>query len=383
MPLDDLLALPRTPAGVQRGDRPDHGRDHRAGRGGARGAGARRALRPTQGRRTGSPATRRRRTSREHSTSGSRSSVPVLGHGVLHRARRRRQRGDHLWARREELCAAINEQRREPRLPAGHRAARRRSSATHDPEKAAAGADVVVLAVPSQTLRANLDDWARCMPDDAVLVSLMKGVELGTLKRMSEVIAEVTGAGPDRIAVVSGPNLAKEIARREPAASVVACADEDVAKLAAGPHATARRSGPTPRSTCVGCELGGAYKNVVAPRGRHGRRARLRRQHHRLGDHPRPGRDRPAGDGARRQPDDADGPGRARRPGRHLLLAAVAQPHVRREARPGHDDRGDLRLHPPGRRGREVLRVAARARRPRRASTRRSPRPSTRSSTAR
>ena len=58
----------------------------------------------------------------------------------------------------------------------------------------------------------------------------MKGVELGTLKRMSEVIAEVTGAGPERIAVVSGPNLAQEIAQREPAASVVACADEEVAK---------------------------------------------------------------------------------------------------------------------------------------------------------
>ena len=64
-----------------------------------------------------------------------------------------------------------------------------------------------------------------------MLVSLMKGVELGTLNRMSEVIHQVTGAGPERIAVVSGPNLAKEIARREPAASVVACADEDVAKL--------------------------------------------------------------------------------------------------------------------------------------------------------
>jgi glycerol-3-phosphate dehydrogenase (NAD(P)+) len=58
----------------------------------------------------------------------------------------------------------------------------------------------------------------------------MKGVELGTLKRMSEVISEVTGAGPERIAVVSGPNLAKEIARREPAAAVVACEDEEVAK---------------------------------------------------------------------------------------------------------------------------------------------------------
>ena len=84
--------------------------------------------------------------------------------------------------------------------------------------------------MPSQTFRANLEEWAPYLPSSAVMVSLMKGVELGTLKRMSEVIAEVTDAGPERIAVVSGPNLSHEIAQREPAASVVACADEDVAK---------------------------------------------------------------------------------------------------------------------------------------------------------
>ncbi len=90
----------------------------------------------------------------------------------------------------------------------------------------------------------------------------MKGVELGTLKRMSEVIAEVTGAGPERIAVISGPNLAKEIARREPAASVVACADEEVAKLLQGRcHSPAFR--PYTSVDVLGCELGGAYKNVV------------------------------------------------------------------------------------------------------------------------
>ena len=95
------------------------------------------------------------------------------------------------------------------------------------------------------------------------MVSLMKGVELGTLKRMSEVIAEVTGAGPERIAVVSGPNLSKEIARREPAASVVACADEDVARmLQARSHSPAFR--PYTSVDVLGCELGGAYKNVVA-----------------------------------------------------------------------------------------------------------------------
>jgi glycerol-3-phosphate dehydrogenase (NAD(P)+) len=167
-----------------------------------------------------------------------------------------------LWARREDLCNTINDKRENSdylpgiELPAS-------ISATHDPEEAAAGAEVVVLAVPSQTLRANLTDWADALPTDAVLTSLMKGVELGSLKRMSEVIAEITGAGPERIAVVSGPNLAKEIANREPAASVVACEDEDVASRLRGlMHSPAFR--PYSSTDVIGCELGGAYKNVIA-----------------------------------------------------------------------------------------------------------------------
>lgn len=166
-----------------------------------------------------------------------------------------------VWARREEVAESINESRENVdylpgvELPAG-------IGATHDVEKALHGADVVVLATPSQTLRANLATWAPYVEDDAVLVSLMKGVELGTLNRMSEVIAQETGAGPERIAVISGPNLAKEIARREPAASVVACADESVAKgLQQRCHSPAFR--PYTSVDVVGCELGGAYKNVI------------------------------------------------------------------------------------------------------------------------
>jgi glycerol-3-phosphate dehydrogenase (NAD(P)+) len=120
-----------------------------------------------------------------------------------------------------------------------------------------------VFAVPSQTFRPNLEQWAPYLPGSAVLVSLMKGVELGTLKRMSEVIAEVTDAGPARVAVVSGPNLSHEISQREPAASVVACADESVAQgLQRLAHSPAFR--PYTSVDVVGCELGGAYKNVVA-----------------------------------------------------------------------------------------------------------------------
>jgi glycerol-3-phosphate dehydrogenase (NAD(P)+) len=121
----------------------------------------------------------------------------------------------------------------------------------------------VVLATPSQSLRENLTQWAPYVEAGATYVSLMKGVELGTLERMSQVIAEITEAGPERIAVISGPNLAKEIARREPAASVVACEDEDVAKmLQARCHSPAFR--PYTSIDVLGCELGGAYKNVVA-----------------------------------------------------------------------------------------------------------------------
>ena len=166
-----------------------------------------------------------------------------------------------MWARREEVVTAINDTRENTEYLPGIQLPPS-ISATHDVEKAAHGADIVVLATPSQTLRGNLEEWAPHLPPDAVLVSLMKGVELGTLKRMSEVIAEVTGAGPERVAVISGPNLAKEIARREPAASVVACADEDVAKMLQDRcHSPAFR--PYTSTDVLGCELGGAYKNVV------------------------------------------------------------------------------------------------------------------------
>ena len=121
----------------------------------------------------------------------------------------------------------------------------------------------MILAVPSQSLRTNLPTFVPYLEPDAVLVSLMKGIELGTLERMSEVIQEVADIDTGRIAVVSGPNLAKEIARREPAASVVACADEDVvAMLQKRCHSPAFR--PYTSVDVLGCELGGAYKNVVA-----------------------------------------------------------------------------------------------------------------------
>ncbi len=166
-----------------------------------------------------------------------------------------------MWGRREEVVDQINAGSNEDylpgiALPAG-------VTATTDPAEAARGADIVVLAVPSQTLRANLADWGGVLPGDAAVVSLMKGVELGTTKRMSEVIAEAAGVEPGRIVVVSGPNLAKEIAQKQPAASVVACVDEDIAAMVAA-ASNPPYFRPYTNTDVVGTELSGAVKNVIA-----------------------------------------------------------------------------------------------------------------------
>jgi glycerol-3-phosphate dehydrogenase (NAD(P)+) len=167
-----------------------------------------------------------------------------------------------LWARRAELAETINATHENPdylpgiELPTGLRA-------THDHATALAGVDVVAIAIPSQTLRANLTEWVPFLPADATLVSLMKGVELGTTLRMSEVIAQVCGAPPSRVAVVSGPNLAREIGREQPTATVIACTDEDRALALQGACQSAYFR-PYTNSDVIGCELGGAVKNVIA-----------------------------------------------------------------------------------------------------------------------
>jgi glycerol-3-phosphate dehydrogenase (NAD(P)+) len=167
-----------------------------------------------------------------------------------------------IWARREEVAAAIREYGTNPdylpavRLPD-------RVTATSDAGLAIKGADLVVLAIPSQTLRGNLAEWTRFIAPDATLVSLMKGIELGTSRRMSEVIVETANVAPDRIAVVTGPNLAPEIAAEQPAATVVACADIDRATVVQRAIATAYFR-PYTNVDVVGCELGGAVKNVIA-----------------------------------------------------------------------------------------------------------------------
>ncbi|HET7801573.1 MAG TPA: NAD(P)H-dependent glycerol-3-phosphate dehydrogenase [Humibacillus xanthopallidus] len=166
-----------------------------------------------------------------------------------------------MWARRAETAAAIN---------AGHNAGYlpeldlpEAVRATTAPDEALEGADFVVLVVPSQTLRDNLSQWGGHIPSGAPVVSLMKGVELGTTMRMSQVIAEAGSIEDDRVVVLSGPNLAPEIARKQPAAGVVACRDMATAERVAAACATPYFR-PYTDTDVVGAEVCGATKNVVA-----------------------------------------------------------------------------------------------------------------------
>lgn len=166
-----------------------------------------------------------------------------------------------LWCRRPELADLINSTGRnrdylpDVALPEALRA-------TADPADALDGADLIILAVTSQTLRQNLSSWVPRIPPGAILVSLMKGIELDTGLRMSEVIAQVTGRPPEQIAVITGPNLAYEIAQRQYAATVVACSDHQTTEnLQKACHTGYFR--PYTNTDVIGCELAGAVKNVI------------------------------------------------------------------------------------------------------------------------
>lgn len=136
-------------------------------------------------------------------------------------------------------------------------------SATVEPRTALDGVEIVALVLPAQDLRANLELWGEAIPEVSLVVSLIKGIELGTTRRMSEVVANVAGIDPTRIAALSGPNLASEIVARQPSATTVACVDESSAR--ALQHACSNDYfRPYWTTDVVGTEIGGAVKNVIA-----------------------------------------------------------------------------------------------------------------------
>jgi glycerol-3-phosphate dehydrogenase (NAD(P)+) len=167
-----------------------------------------------------------------------------------------------MWARSPEIADEINTEHRNRRylgdveLPSEVRA-------TPDPAKALTGVTTVLLAVPSQVLRPNLREWTGFIDNDATLVSLAKGIEIETLMRMSQVVVQVTGVDPSRVAVLSGPNLASEIVERQPAATVIACGDSGRA-VALQRMLNPGYFRPYTNADVIGVEIGGACKNVIA-----------------------------------------------------------------------------------------------------------------------
>ncbi len=167
-----------------------------------------------------------------------------------------------LWARRPEVAREINGPGTNGtylpgvKLPEALRA-------TADPAEALADADLVVLAIPSVGIGPQLDTWGSAIKPDATLVSLIKGVDIDTLRFGSQMITEHLDCDPHRVVVVSGPNLASECALRLPAASVAAGSDHDrvlrVQQAVMAPYFRVYTNEDRP-----GVEVGGAVKNVIA-----------------------------------------------------------------------------------------------------------------------
>lgn len=167
-----------------------------------------------------------------------------------------------VWARRPELAREIQEAKRNSdylpgvNLPISLRATSRL-------DLALAGAEHVYVSVPSQSLRENLAAVAPYLAEGATLVSLMKGVEKSTGLRMSEVIADVLPIPESRIAVISGPNLALEIAKEQPTAAVVSSSSLETAQSVASVSRN-RYFHSFVNTDVIGTEFGGVLKNLIA-----------------------------------------------------------------------------------------------------------------------
>ncbi|HCK78816.1 MAG TPA: glycerol-3-phosphate dehydrogenase [Actinobacteria bacterium] len=167
-----------------------------------------------------------------------------------------------LWGRDEYITSTITNSRTNPAfhpgftLPEGVWASTNIGTVVR-------GAQVIVLAIPAQAVRQRLLEWRSEIPADAVVLSLIKGLEAGTSLRMTEVVHDVLPCDPAAVGVLSGPNLAREIMQRLPAAAVVAFPDRTVAELVQATIATGYFR-PYTNTDVTGVELGGAVKNVIA-----------------------------------------------------------------------------------------------------------------------
>ena len=168
-----------------------------------------------------------------------------------------------LWARGEQTAKKIQETRvNDAYLPGVHLPDT--VTATSDLNEAASSVDLIAVAVPSHGFRSVFTDIAPLASPRTPVISLTKGIEQGSLLRMTEIIAQVASdIDPRRIGVMTGPNLATEIANSQPTATVVAMKDRDTAEEIQEVFMAPLFRVYT-NDDVVGCELGGALKNVMA-----------------------------------------------------------------------------------------------------------------------
>jgi glycerol-3-phosphate dehydrogenase (NAD(P)+) len=168
-----------------------------------------------------------------------------------------------IWARRAKIAEGINKKHRNKAYLKGFDLSEE-LAATDNLGTAIEGADVIIMGVPSHGYRDVLNRVADGIPDDTPIISLSKGIEAGTLMRMTEVTADVlTSHDTDVIGVLSGPNLAREILQGQPAGTIIAMKNQDVAHAVQAKFASPRFRVYT-NTDVIGSETAGAVKNVMA-----------------------------------------------------------------------------------------------------------------------
>ena len=167
-----------------------------------------------------------------------------------------------LWGRNADVVAEINDAQKNEKFLPGITLPRE-IRATTDLAEALAFSDLIVVAIPAQTLRENLRNWAPHLTPQKVLISTLKGIEADSHSRMTEIMVEELGISLDRIGLLTGPNLAGELSLRQPAGAVAASTNQEIVaeliELFTNPYFRVY-----PSDDLVGCELAGATKSVIA-----------------------------------------------------------------------------------------------------------------------
>ncbi len=165
-----------------------------------------------------------------------------------------------LWGRSEEVINEINSSHTNAKYLDGH-VLPEGLKASSDLSKAFSHSHIYVLAIPAQQLRTMLAEWRPLVPENAIVVSTLKGIEISTQMRMTEIIEEMWGVS--KVGVITGPNLADELVLRQPAGAVAAASTQELAdfirELFRTPYYRTYTS-----TDVMGCELAGAIKSVIA-----------------------------------------------------------------------------------------------------------------------